>query len=89
MTLDEADKKVHPVETQWHYPVMIKYGFIPITKEAVGLVRSYEYTNPTGRLVRCTTGYSADTFEELDPTTRRIRNIGYHGGLEAHLKSTQ
>ena len=38
---DKANQKIHKVEDQWHYPLMTKYKFEPITKEAVGFVRKY------------------------------------------------
>lgn len=38
-----TNETIHKVETQWHYPRMIKYGFKPITKEAIGFVHSYVY----------------------------------------------
>ena len=41
--LNEADKVVHPVEKQWHYKYMTKYGYVADTKEGIGFSRSYNY----------------------------------------------
>lgn len=79
MTLNEADKKVHPVETQWHYPIMTKHGFVPETMEATGFVRRYVYNHPDGRKITCNTGVRADywdggNWDELDAhlTSRKV-----------------
>ena len=53
-----TDETIHPVETQWHYKIMTKYGFKPETKEQKGLVRGYVYKDNKGREVTCITGYS-------------------------------
>jgi hypothetical protein len=85
MDINEADKKVHPVETQWHHPIMTKYGYVPDTKEAVGFVRSYTYTHPgTGHSVIATTGYSADYWNDM-----ASKKSGYWRELEPHLLSLQ
>lgn len=63
MSLEEfnkANETVHPVEGESHYPKLTKYGFTPITKEAVGFVRSYDYQHPNGATVRWSTGVNAD-----------------------------
>jgi len=61
IAFDEANKKVHPVETQWHYDILMKYGYVAETKEAIGFVRSYTYRHPkSGIEITCTTGTSAD-----------------------------
>jgi hypothetical protein len=61
--LAAADKIVHPVETQWHYKLLVPHGFVAETKEGVGLVRGYRYNHPDGRSVRCCTGANADYWE--------------------------
>ena len=82
MDLTEADQKEHPVETQWHYKILIEYGYIPKTKSQKGLVRAYEYTRPDYRsAIRVTTGCNADYWEDLMSGT-----FGYWGDLESHLK---
>ena len=76
----EADKAIHPVEKQWHYPKMTKYGYVPETKEAVGFVRKYVYVHPTtGNKVTCNTGVNADYWSAADGTG------GYWSDLEPYL----
>ena len=82
---NEADKRIHPVETQWHYPIMTKYGFVPVTKTGIGFVRSYKYEHPTTKhVITCNTGYHADYWEdsynkccplwkELEPYLERLK----------------
>lgn len=82
MTFSEANQVVHPVETQWHYKYLTKYGFEPITKEGIGFVRSYEYQNNKGHKIRCTTGSNADYWS--DETTKQ--HGGYWASLEPHLE---
>lgn len=82
MNFEEANKKVHLVEEQWHYPILSAHGFLPETKEGIGFVRSYDYSHPDGRRIRCTTGYSADHWESLDGTKGR----GYWSDLEGFIK---
>lgn len=73
---EQANQKVHRVEDQWHYKILIKYGFTPVTKEAVGFVRKYEYTHPNGATISCHTGASCDY----------IMSNGNWGDLEAWAK---
>lgn len=80
---NEADKVVHTVETQWHYPIMTKAGFEPVTKTGIGFSRSYTYVHPLGYKIRVTTGISADYFND---ETTKIGKFGYWGELEPHLK---
>jgi hypothetical protein len=77
---EEANKKVHPVETQWHYPTLTKHGFVPETKEQVGFVRAYTYTHPDGRRIRCNTGVNSDYWTDLD-----TKKFGYWRELEPHI----
>lgn len=75
------DDIVHPVATQWHYPIMIKYGYIPDTLEAKGMVRSYQYTHQdTGRKLILDTGAHCDWWKDL-----HSGHGGLHGKLEQHL----
>lgn len=60
------NEKIHPVETQWHYPLLEAAGFTPETKEASGMVRSYTYTHPDGRTVTASTGVNADHWSSSD-----------------------
>lgn len=69
-TLEEANEVIHPVESEWHYPIVTAAGFIPEVKEAKGLVRSYIYRHPNGVSVSCNTGYSCDYWRSSD---------GFHG----------
>ena len=80
---NEADKKVHLVKDQWHYPIAIKYGFVPITMEAIGFVRSYQYEHPNGHRIVCATGYNRDYFEGISP-----KGCGLWSELEAFLVKT-
>lgn len=59
-TFEEANKTIHKVEDQWHYPIMTEAGFVAETKEAVGFVRGYTYKHPSGEAIRCNTGVNAD-----------------------------
>lgn len=79
---EKANRVIHPVEKEWHYPIMAKAGFEAKTKTGIGFVRSYEYQHPSGRAVRVTTGVNADHWED-----KTSGDIGYWSKLEAHLKS--
>ena len=79
LSIADADQKMHPVEIQWHYPIMTKYGFNSDTPPQKGFVRHYQYSHPDGRLIKVTTGISADYFEDDKGA------FGYPGGLEPHL----
>ncbi len=63
MTFEDANKTVHKVETQWHYETMVQAGFTPINKEAIGFVRTYEYSKGD-RIISCTTGAGADYWRD-------------------------
>ena len=81
-SFEEGNKKVHPVETQWHYPVMTKHGFEPVTKEGVGFVRSYVYEHPTtGQKIKVTTGYNIDHWEDV-----KTKKGGLWNDLESYLQ---
>lgn len=85
MTFEEADKVVHPVTSQWHYPILIEYGFEAVTKEAIGFVRSYDYIHPISRRqIRCTTGCSSDYWEDLT-----VKKTKFWSDLEPYLKSLE
>ena len=79
-TFNKANDKVHPVETQWHFPILQKYGFEPITKEGIGFVRSYTYKKGDHEIV-CTTGSNADYWKD-----NTVPGGGYWSALEPHLK---
>lgn len=80
----DAAKTVHSVTTQWHHSVMTAHGFVPETLEAMGFVRSYDYTHPAGHRIRCNTGYSADYWQHLDALTKKC---GYWSELEPYVRS--
>lgn len=88
---NEANKIVHPVEKQWHYAILIKYGYEAITKSDVGFVRSYNYTNPKfpGKTVICTTGANADYWQFVDDSSLTEEEGGYWSELEPFLKKQQ
>jgi hypothetical protein len=80
-SFEQANKAVHPVETQWHFPIMTKHGFVAETKERTGFVRAYVYSHPlTGAKYTVSTGVSADYWE--GPAGSR----GYWADLDPHLE---
>jgi len=86
---NEANKKVHPVETQWHYKIAIKYGYVALTKEQEGFVRTYHYRHPeTGHEFFASTGSSADYFNSKDSQGKE-NGFGYWGELEKFLDKTR
>lgn len=87
---NEADKKVHKVEDQWHYKYMTAHGFAPLDPTSVGFVRSYRYQNASGRIIQCSTGYSADHWQVVDtglPQVPGIKSFGYWSDLEPYLRA--
>lgn len=77
----EANKRVHAVETQWHYPIMTKFGYEPDTKYVIGFVRSYEYRHSSGHRMTVSTGVNCDHWSDLETGA-----VGYWSSLEPHLK---
>lgn len=76
---NEANKVVHKVEGEWHYPIFVKHGYEPVEKEGVGFVRSYNYIHKVrGNRIKWTTGANADYWEGSG-------GRGYWGGLEPYL----
>lgn len=81
MTFEEVDKVVHPVETQWHYTIMVAAGWAPVTPAGIGFVRSYAYKHPTlPHFIHCNTGLSADYWVDNKANAR-----GYWNDLAPHL----
>lgn len=78
---EDANKKIHPVESQWHYPIMTKYGFVPNTKQAVGFVRTYEYQHANGNKIHVTTGMQSDYWSH-----QASKKLGFWNELESYLK---
>jgi hypothetical protein len=84
VNFEEANKVVHLVEKQWHYPILVAHGYIANTPTGVGFVRSYEYSNAAGHRMRLTTGVRADYWEDL-----ATGQLGYWAELEPHLKAKE
>lgn len=79
---EKANQAVHPVEKQWHYPIMTKHGYVPDTKEGIGFVRAYHYTHPeTKHTMKVVTGASADYWED----NAHANGFGYWADLDPHL----
>jgi len=76
---NEANKIVHKVEDEWHYKILLKYGFEPLDKEGVGFVRSYKYKKGD-QTITYTTGVHADYWSGCG-------GWGYWASLEPHLKT--
>ena len=78
----KANETIHTVESQWHYPIMTKYNWVPLTKSAVGFVRSYKYQHPKNpkETIEVSTGVNADYWYAGD-------TFGYWADLEPYLKS--
>jgi hypothetical protein len=76
----QANERMHPVEKQWHFKPLTDAGFVPMTREAAGFVRRYDYEHPDGRAVSCHTGASSDYWVAGDKR-------GYWGELESWCKS--
>jgi len=79
--LNKANEVICPVETQWHYPIMIKYGFSSTTPPQKGLVRGYLYTDNKGNEFNVNTGVNADYWQH------KTGGHGYWGSLEKYLKT--
>lgn len=78
---EKANQVVHPVEEEWHYQTMVKYGYIADTKTAVGFVRHYKYHHPaTDHVVTACTGASADHWYD------NKNNYGFWSTLEPCLQ---
>lgn len=81
MDFKEANKVVHKVEDDWHYPIMIKYGFKPTENTKAGFVRRYSYKNDNGYEIHASVGASADHWSDITGS-----GFGFWSGLEPHLK---
>lgn len=82
-SVQEIDNVIHPVENQWHYHIMMVYGYVPLTKQGIGLVRSYAYEHPTTKhQIIITTGSSSDYWADKTNNTQ-----GYWAELTNHLAS--
>jgi hypothetical protein len=84
--MSQADKVVHNVEDEWHHPIMTRYGYVPIDKEGIGLVRAFRYAHPeTKHEITVNTGVNADYWS--DPQNRSVTGKNYWSDLEPHMKS--
>jgi len=80
---EKANQAMHPVEDQWHYPIMKKHGYEPDTPTAQGFVRAYKYTHPkTGHSITANTGASADYWNDNSSGAG-----GYYSTLAPHMQS--
>jgi hypothetical protein len=79
---ESVHEKVHPVEKEYHYPYMVAHRYVAITREAKGLVRSYEWEGPKGQRIRYCVGYYKDYWMDV-----RSGNSGNWPDLERHLES--
>ena len=82
---DKANQVNHPVETQWHYPIMTRYGYVPLTKNRVGFVRQYTYEHPVTKImINVITGGHSDYWSGDNDGSG-----GYWSSLEEHLMKLQ
>jgi hypothetical protein len=79
MDYTKANKK-HLVEDEWHYPIMTKFGYEPLEKFQLGLVRSYKYKK-NGHEITLKTGVNSDYWRDDENNTG-----GFWADLEPHLK---
>lgn len=79
-SFEQANQKVHPVEKQWHFPILTKFGYTPITPQQTGFVRTYVYEKD-GHQITCTTGSHADYWRDEANAAG-----GYWVALEPHLR---
>lgn len=84
---ERANESIHPVEHQWHYPILTKAGWVPITKVKVGFVRSYKYEHeqhPNISIV-CTTGSNADYWRAYEIDSKDEIGGDYHSKLSSFV----
>lgn len=91
MDFETANKVMHPVEKEWHYPVLARYGYTSPTPPQEGFVRAYFYNHPKGRIIRVNTGVSCDYWEDLTPeamppSNYNGRRLALWGELEPYLQ---
>lgn len=78
MDFKSANNIAHPVENEYHYKLLTKYGFVCNDPAPTGFVRKYKYTNGNKDITVCI-GASADYFEGFC-------GFGYMSKLETELK---
>lgn len=79
--IQQADRRLHNVENEWHYPILTAAGFEAKTKTGVGFVRCYQYVHLTGHIITVTTGVSRDYWHD-----KTAKATGLWRELEPHLK---
>ena len=86
MTIEDANKIVHPVTSEWHYPILIKLGFKPLTNSDIGLVRRYQYNHPLfpSKRVVYSIGVNADYWQLIDEKNGEEK-FGYWSTLESSV----
>lgn len=87
---EKANEAWHPVEKEWHYPILIKYGFKPLTETAQGFVRKYEWVNDKGRKITYHIGVNASYWTDSETfwDDRKLSlKSHYWPALEPFLKS--
>ena len=57
---NKANEAIHKVEDEWHYPILVSGGFIPVNKTASGFVRAYFWEHPSGINFTFKIGANAD-----------------------------
>lgn len=89
LTFEEANKTVHKVENEWHYPKLIKHGWTPEDKTGIGFVRSYKYKNPKfpDTVISGVVGVNSDYWSHRKENDWREINGGLWNTLETYLDS--
>jgi hypothetical protein len=82
ITYEQANQRVHLVETQWHYPILINAGFIPETLVQTGTDRKYKYTHKDGHTLICKSSDQAEYW-----LNTRTGTLGYWRDLVTYLVS--
>ena len=89
---EEANRIVHRVEDEWHYPILTRHGYVPQQSSQVGFVRFYDYTGPDGHTIVAGTGYHQDYWNTPDirwPEGMRTVKDMLWSELEAYLESRE
>ena len=84
--MEEANKIVHPVTSEWHYPILTKLGFKSLTDSGIGLVRRYQYNHQSfpSKKVVYSVGVNADYWQLIDDKNGEEK-YGYWSTLESSL----
>lgn len=76
-----ANEIMHPVQDEYHYKLLTKYGFVCNTPPQKGFVRQYLYTKDETSIIVCI-GASADYFDGA-------LGFDYMSHLEEALKANE